>query len=300
MTDHRVRTTHGRADALDRRPRRDVRRVRRQDVLGPDDRSRPLRPVRRLVRGRPDGTTIELTIDADSLDTGHATRDKHLRSTDFFHVVEHPQVRFTSTRVHHVTDEILHVVGHLEAAGKVVPLEFAATVRAARRRARDRGDDDGRPAAARDEQRPARDDPPAGDAARQGTAEPMTARHRVVIVGGGFGGLAAAKALRRAPVDVTLVDRQAHHLFQPLLYQVATGRPVAGERRAAAPGRPAPPAQRGGRPRRGRRRRPRAPRRRVQPARPDVGALLRQPDRRRRLGAVVLRPRRVRRCTPPA
>jgi len=51
----------------------------------------------------------------------------------------------------------------------------------------------------------------------------MTARHRVVIVGGGFAGLAAAKALRRAPVDVTLVDRQAHHLFQPLLYQVATG-----------------------------------------------------------------------------
>jgi NADH dehydrogenase len=42
-------------------------------------------------------------------------------------------------------------------------------------------------------------------------------------VGGGFGGLAAAKALRRAPVEVTLVDRQAHHLFQPLLYQVATG-----------------------------------------------------------------------------
>jgi NADH dehydrogenase len=49
------------------------------------------------------------------------------------------------------------------------------------------------------------------------------AAHRVVIVGGGFGGLAAAKALRRAPVEVTLVDRQAHHLFQPLLYQVATG-----------------------------------------------------------------------------
>jgi NADH:quinone reductase (non-electrogenic) len=51
----------------------------------------------------------------------------------------------------------------------------------------------------------------------------MTARHRVVIVGGGFGGLAAVKALRRAPVEVTVVDRQAHHLFQPLLYQVATG-----------------------------------------------------------------------------
>ncbi len=44
----------------------------------------------------------------------------------------------------------------------------------------------------------------------------------VVIVGGGFGGLEAAKALRRAPVQVTLVDRRNHHLFQPLLYQVAT------------------------------------------------------------------------------
>ena len=77
----------------------------------------------------PSGTTIELTIDADSLDTGHATRDKHLRSTDFFRVVAHPQVRFTSTRVHHVTSGILHVVGHLEAAGNVVELEFPAVVR---------------------------------------------------------------------------------------------------------------------------------------------------------------------------
>ncbi len=77
----------------------------------------------------PGGTTIELTIDAESLDTGHATRDKHLRSTDFFQVVAHPEVRFTSSRVHQVTSEILHVVGHLEAAGKVVPLEFPATVR---------------------------------------------------------------------------------------------------------------------------------------------------------------------------
>src|SRR5215468_8844286 len=45
---------------------------------------------------------------------------------------------------------------------------------------------------------------------------------RVVIVGGGFGGLAAAKALRKANVEVLLIDRQNHHLFQPLLYQVAT------------------------------------------------------------------------------
>ena len=47
-------------------------------------------------------------------------------------------------------------------------------------------------------------------------------RPRVVIVGGGFAGLNAAKSLRKAPVDVVLVDRRNHHLFQPLLYQVAT------------------------------------------------------------------------------
>jgi NADH dehydrogenase len=45
---------------------------------------------------------------------------------------------------------------------------------------------------------------------------------RVVIIGGGFGGLEAAKALRKAEVRVTLLDRQNHHVFQPLLYQVAT------------------------------------------------------------------------------
>jgi NADH dehydrogenase len=49
------------------------------------------------------------------------------------------------------------------------------------------------------------------------------ARHRVVIIGGGFGGAKAADKLRRADVEVTLVDRANHHLFQPLLYQVATG-----------------------------------------------------------------------------
>lgn len=47
-------------------------------------------------------------------------------------------------------------------------------------------------------------------------------RQKVVIVGAGFGGLAAAQALARAPVDVTLIDRRNHHVFQPLLYQVAT------------------------------------------------------------------------------
>ena len=48
-------------------------------------------------------------------------------------------------------------------------------------------------------------------------------RHRVAIVGCGFGGLFAAKRLRRADVDITVIDRTNHHLFQPLLYQVATG-----------------------------------------------------------------------------
>jgi len=53
--------------------------------------------------------------------------------------------------------------------------------------------------------------------------------HRVVILGGGFGGLSAAQALRRAPAQVTLLDRRNFHLFQPLLYQVATGSLSPGE-----------------------------------------------------------------------
>lgn len=51
----------------------------------------------------------------------------------------------------------------------------------------------------------------------------MTRKHQVVIVGGGFGGLHAAKGLRKAPVQLTILDRRNFHLFQPLLYQVATG-----------------------------------------------------------------------------
>ena len=55
-----------------------------------------------------------------------------------------------------------------------------------------------------------------------GADKPKAKTPRVVIVGGGFGGLAAAKALRKAPVEVILIDRTNHHVFQPLLYQVAT------------------------------------------------------------------------------
>jgi NADH:ubiquinone reductase (H+-translocating) len=51
----------------------------------------------------------------------------------------------------------------------------------------------------------------------------MPDRHQVVIIGGGFGGLTAAQGLRSADADVTLIDRRNFHLFQPLLYQVATG-----------------------------------------------------------------------------
>ena len=57
----------------------------------------------------------------------------------------------------------------------------------------------------------------------------MESTHRVLILGGGFGGLYAAKALRKAPVRLTLLDRRNFHLFQPLLYQVATGSLSPGE-----------------------------------------------------------------------
>src|SRR5712664_588921 len=57
----------------------------------------------------------------------------------------------------------------------------------------------------------------------------MSKQWKVVIVGGGFGGLCAAQALKSEPVDVTLIDRRNYHLFQPLLYQVATGSLSPGE-----------------------------------------------------------------------
>ncbi|RBY85138.1 NAD(P)/FAD-dependent oxidoreductase [Blastococcus sp. TF02A-26] len=60
-------------------------------------------------------------------------------------------------------------------------------------------------------------------------ATTTSGRPRVVIIGSGFGGLFAAKALKRAPVDVTVIGKTSHHLFQPLLYQVATGILSEGE-----------------------------------------------------------------------
>src|SRR6186997_949443 len=66
-----------------------------------------------------------------------------------------------------------------------------------------------------------------GDVAGQTDGE--TGRHRVVVVGGGFGGVQAVRKLRRAPVEVTLIDRRNFSLFQPLVYQVATGALSPGE-----------------------------------------------------------------------
>src|SRR5437762_3143275 len=60
-------------------------------------------------------------------------------------------------------------------------------------------------------------------------ADEMAENHRVIILGGGFGGLAAAQKLKRAPAEVILLDRRNFHLFQPLLYQVATGSLSPGE-----------------------------------------------------------------------
>jgi NADH dehydrogenase len=64
---------------------------------------------------------------------------------------------------------------------------------------------------------------------RSSAPEPAGSHHHVVVVGGGFGGLQAVSKLRRAPVEVTLVDRRNFHLFQPLTYQVATGALSPGE-----------------------------------------------------------------------
>src|SRR6195952_2422947 len=56
-----------------------------------------------------------------------------------------------------------------------------------------------------------------------------TDKHKVVIIGSGFGGLNAAQKLKRADVDIKLIAKTTHHLFQPLLYQVATGIISEGE-----------------------------------------------------------------------
>ncbi len=72
---------------------------------------------------------IELTIDADSLDTGNKMRDRHLRSADFFDVEDHPHVKFVSDSAL-LDGERLRIRGDLAAGQSSIPLEFVATIRA--------------------------------------------------------------------------------------------------------------------------------------------------------------------------
>jgi polyisoprenoid-binding protein YceI len=93
-----------------------------------------------IVRGRfdrvagsyevgPEGTKIELTVDAGTLVTDNGMWDTLLRSTEPSGIAEHPEVRFTSTRVRDSGQGKLHVEGRVEVTGKVVPVEFDAVVR---------------------------------------------------------------------------------------------------------------------------------------------------------------------------
>ena len=74
-----------------------------------------------------DRATIELDLDAGSLHTGNTKRDQHLRGTDFFHVEQHEDVRFTSVHVSDLGNGKLWVEGDLQAAGKMVPVSFGAS-----------------------------------------------------------------------------------------------------------------------------------------------------------------------------
>ncbi len=77
--------------------------------------------------------------------------------------------------------------------------------------------------------------PAPSPAARPSPVDRRSSRHRVVIIGSGFGGLWATEALTKAPVDVTMISGTSHHLFQPLLYQVATGVAVRRRGRSSDP-----------------------------------------------------------------
>ncbi len=120
-------------------------------------------------------------------------------------------------------------------------------------------------------------------------------RHKVVIIGSGFGGLTAAQKLKSADVDIKLIAKTTHHLFQPLLYQVATG--IISEGEIAPPTRIIlrKQQQRPGGARRGHAHRPGEPDGRLDPARPHLPNPVRQPHHRRRRRAVLLRQRPVRR-----
>ena len=100
------------------------RRVRRQDVRERDDRPRSLRAVQGLVRRHAGRNVDPLTIDAGSLDTGHAKRDEHLRSADFFKGQTIPGCDSTPRGWTTSARACCACTGQLEAAGTSVPLEF--------------------------------------------------------------------------------------------------------------------------------------------------------------------------------
>lgn len=77
----------------------------------------------------PGHAALELEIDPDSVDTGNAARDKHLRSGDFFHVEQHPRIHFASTDIFDQGHGRLHVIGVLNVAGTPLPLGIAVTTR---------------------------------------------------------------------------------------------------------------------------------------------------------------------------
>ena len=90
----------------------------------------------------PEGTKIELTVDAGSVVTGNGMWDNLLRSTEAAGIAEHPEVRFKATRVRDPGQGKLHVEGRLEATGKVVPVGFDVRRAASRPRTQDGGSRD--------------------------------------------------------------------------------------------------------------------------------------------------------------
>jgi polyisoprenoid-binding protein YceI len=76
----------------------------------------------------PDGARAELTVEAESFDTGHAKRDSHLRSADFFDVASHPTISFVASTITTSADEDLTITGDLTVAGHVVRLQLPVKV----------------------------------------------------------------------------------------------------------------------------------------------------------------------------
>lgn len=142
----------------------------------------------------PGGSAIELTIDAASVDTGCAARDRHLRSADFFDVEEHPQVRFTSSSVIGLGSGRVRVTGELDAAGKRVPLAFDASVRL------DDGDLELEATTTVDQSRFGMGDSPLSNVLRPTTLRVKT---RLVRVPSGFDGGGSGRVLRGSELAAT-------------------------------------------------------------------------------------------------